>query len=160
MNLLQCCFCFMFCFFGSGACGILASQPGIEPASLTLEGEVLTTGPPGKFRLPHVFFEVNPRHVIILVNISVFIYRKSGFFKKKSSITMLQQKLTILTIILYYHISKCFVWMWMHVKFTHYNLVGLFIYFFPSYLFIEKSRSFSLIISQSGFYWLHPHGIV
>nr|XP_058899965.1 interleukin-34 isoform X3 [Kogia breviceps] len=30
------------------ACGILAPQPGIEPAPTALEGEVLTTGPPGK----------------------------------------------------------------------------------------------------------------
>ena len=29
-------------------CGILASGPGIEPASLTLEGRFLTTGQPGK----------------------------------------------------------------------------------------------------------------
>ena len=38
------------CFwcFGHEACGILASQPGIEPAPPTLEGEVLTTGEPGK----------------------------------------------------------------------------------------------------------------
>ena len=28
-------------------CVILAPQPGIEPASSTLEGKVLTTGPPG-----------------------------------------------------------------------------------------------------------------
>ena len=30
-------------------CGILVPQPGIEPASLALQGEFLTTGPPGKF---------------------------------------------------------------------------------------------------------------
>ena len=42
------CFCFMFWFFGHEACGILAPQSGIEPAPLTLEGEVLTTGQPGK----------------------------------------------------------------------------------------------------------------
>ena len=34
-----------FWFFGPEACGILAPQPGTEPA---LEGEVLTTGHPGK----------------------------------------------------------------------------------------------------------------
>ena len=34
-------------FFGYEAYGILAPQPGIEPAPLTLEDEVLTTGPPG-----------------------------------------------------------------------------------------------------------------
>ena len=32
-------------------CGILALQPGIEPTLPTLEGEVLTTGPPGKLVL-------------------------------------------------------------------------------------------------------------
>ena len=38
----------MFCFFGGHeACGILAPQPGIKPVLPTLEGEVLTTGPPG-----------------------------------------------------------------------------------------------------------------
>ena len=31
--------------FGHEACGILPSQPGLEPAPLALEGEVLTTGP-------------------------------------------------------------------------------------------------------------------
>ena len=29
-------------------CGILVPRPGIEPASPALEGEFLTTGPPGK----------------------------------------------------------------------------------------------------------------
>ena len=48
LNLLQYCFCFMFWFFGPGACGILAPQPGIEPAPPALEGKVLTTGPPEK----------------------------------------------------------------------------------------------------------------
>ena len=38
----------MFWFFGRKACGILAPQPGIEPTPPALEGEVLTTGPPGK----------------------------------------------------------------------------------------------------------------
>ena len=35
-------------FFGHKACGILAPQPGIEPAPPALEGEILTAGPPGK----------------------------------------------------------------------------------------------------------------
>ena len=38
----------MFWFFGHVACGILAPQPGVEPAPLELEGKVLTTGPPEK----------------------------------------------------------------------------------------------------------------
>ena len=39
---------FLFHFFGLEACGLLTSQPGIEPAAPMLEGEVLTIGPPGK----------------------------------------------------------------------------------------------------------------
>ena len=38
----------MFWFFGREAGGILAPWPGIEPEPPVLEGEVLTTGPPGK----------------------------------------------------------------------------------------------------------------
>ena len=38
----------MFCFFGHKAYGILALWSGIKPAPPALEGEVLTTGPPGK----------------------------------------------------------------------------------------------------------------
>ena len=36
-------------FFDHEACGILASQPEIEPTLPTLEGKVLTTRPPRKF---------------------------------------------------------------------------------------------------------------
>ena len=39
--------CFFF-FFGHDMCGILASRPGFEPSPPALEGEVLTTGQPGK----------------------------------------------------------------------------------------------------------------
>ena len=48
LNLLQYCFCVMVWFFDHEACGILAPQPGIKPAPRALEGEVFTTGPPGK----------------------------------------------------------------------------------------------------------------
>ena len=44
LNSLQHCFCFMFLFFGRESCGILASQPRIEPTRPALEGEVLATG--------------------------------------------------------------------------------------------------------------------
>ena len=50
LNLLQYCFCFVFLiffFFGPEACGILAPQPGIEPAPPALEDNFLTTGSPG-----------------------------------------------------------------------------------------------------------------
>ena len=48
LNLLQYCFCFMFWFLGHEACRILAPPPGMEPTPPTLEGKVLTTGPPVK----------------------------------------------------------------------------------------------------------------
>ena len=38
----------MFWFFDDEECGILAPRPGIESASSALEGEILTTGQPGK----------------------------------------------------------------------------------------------------------------
>ena len=47
-NSLQYCFCFIFWFFGCKVCGSLAPRTGIKPVPLTLEGEVSTTGLPGK----------------------------------------------------------------------------------------------------------------
>ena len=46
-NLLQYCFCFMFCIFGCKAWGILAPQPGVEPTPLALEDKILIAGLPG-----------------------------------------------------------------------------------------------------------------
>ena len=40
----------MLWFFGGESYGILAPQPRTEPAPPVLGGEVLTTGPPGKFQ--------------------------------------------------------------------------------------------------------------
>ena len=48
----------MFWFSGHGGCGILAPQPGIEPIPPALEGEVLTTGPPGKSQKETDFYPV------------------------------------------------------------------------------------------------------
>ena len=56
---IEYCFCFMFWVFGHEACGISAPRPGIEPIPPALEGEVLTTGPPGKSQ-ESVFFSVHP----------------------------------------------------------------------------------------------------
>ena len=39
---------FMFWSAGREACGISVPQPAIKPAPPVLEGDVLTTGPPGK----------------------------------------------------------------------------------------------------------------
>ena len=47
MNLLQYCFCSVFWFFGCEAC-VSAPQPGIKLSLPALEGEVLTTEPPGR----------------------------------------------------------------------------------------------------------------
>ena len=46
MNLLQYCSCFIF--FGHEGRRIFAPPPGTESAPPALEGEILTTGPPGK----------------------------------------------------------------------------------------------------------------
>ena len=46
----------LFYVLGHEACGILAPQPGIEPAPPAQEGKVLTTGPPGKSQV--VTFEI------------------------------------------------------------------------------------------------------
>ena len=48
LNRLQYCFCFVVCFFGHEACGVLAPWLGIEPTPPALEGDILATGPPGK----------------------------------------------------------------------------------------------------------------
>ena len=45
----------MFGFIGHEACGILALHPGTEPVFSALEGDVLTTGLPGKFLKLHLF---------------------------------------------------------------------------------------------------------
>ena len=57
--MLQYCFCFMFWFFGCKARGVLAPWPGIEHTPLTLEGEVLTTGLPGKSHLKGILKQVS-----------------------------------------------------------------------------------------------------
>ena len=49
IDLLQGYFCFTFWFFNYEVCGVLAPLPGIKPAPPALEGEVLSTGLPGKF---------------------------------------------------------------------------------------------------------------
>ena len=46
----------MFWFFGPEACGISTPRPGVEPTPPALEGEVLTTGPPGKSPRPFFIF--------------------------------------------------------------------------------------------------------
>ena len=47
----------MVWLFGLEACEILAPQPGFKPAPPALEGEVLSTGPPGKTQYSSVLRE-------------------------------------------------------------------------------------------------------
>ena len=49
LSLLKYCFCFIFWFLGYESGRTLSPRSGIKPTPLALEGEVLTTGPPGKF---------------------------------------------------------------------------------------------------------------
>ena len=73
LNLKQCYFCFMFWFFDCEACGVLASGSGVGPTSPMLEGEVLTTEPPGKSLLtvfnkgPHRFILPGPTNDQLIV---------------------------------------------------------------------------------------------
>jgi len=45
----------MLWFFDCKACEILPPWPGIEPTPPVLEGEVLTTGPPGESQAVVIF---------------------------------------------------------------------------------------------------------
>ena len=45
----------MFCFIGQNVYGILAPWSGFEPTSPEPEGEILTTGLPGKSQKDYVF---------------------------------------------------------------------------------------------------------
>ena len=56
---------FLFFFvllFGWEACGVLGPQPGTEPTSLSLEGEVLTPRLPGKSQTNLFAKETVPHH--------------------------------------------------------------------------------------------------
>ena len=54
LNLLQYCFCFVLVLWLQGMWD-LRSPPGIKPASPALEGEIATTGLPGKSLLDFLF---------------------------------------------------------------------------------------------------------
>ena len=52
---------FVFWGFGHEACGILASQPEVEPAAPALGSIAVTTGPPGKSQDPSILQVKNKR---------------------------------------------------------------------------------------------------
>ena len=54
----------MFWFFGPKICEILAPWLGIEPAPPALEGEVLTTGLPGKSQQISVLFRLSVWYIM------------------------------------------------------------------------------------------------
>ena len=61
------------------ACGILVPQPGIEPASLALEGQFLTYGPPGKSQksfiyLPFIYFCTLHTHDLFILCLEVYTF--------------------------------------------------------------------------------------
>lgn len=66
LNVWQCCFCFLFCFFSHKAC-----RPGIEPVPPALEGEVSTTGSPGKPPLHHFLLWL---HTILVYGYTIFFH--------------------------------------------------------------------------------------
>ena len=57
LNLFQYCFCFTFWFLGLKAYEIAASQPGMDPAPPTLEGNVLPLGSQASPSLPLLYGE-------------------------------------------------------------------------------------------------------
>ena len=73
-------------FFGCEACGILARPPGIKPALPALEGEVLTTGSPGKF--PSQLFKTLPlqksRPALFFPFVSLSTKLETGMGKRMS----------------------------------------------------------------------------
>ena len=71
LNLLQTLLLFyIFFFLAMRQVGISAPQPGIEPALPALEGEVLTTGLPGKS--PSILEALSPLHWVLQLIIFLF----------------------------------------------------------------------------------------
>lgn len=66
----------MFLFFGPRAGGMLAPQLGIEPPTPALEGEILTTGLPGKSPNKKIFNKKSVRTVILIFNTQIAVHIK------------------------------------------------------------------------------------
>ena len=68
----------MFWFFGLEACGILTRWPGIQPALLALEGEVLSSGLPGKS--PAILLNKNkkPTHYFLKNDENISLSKQEG----------------------------------------------------------------------------------
>ena len=89
----------MFWFFGHKACGILAPRPGIKRAPPALEGEVLTTGLPGKSS-DSEFNQGKTPHTL---------YRPTGTYWVQESLVLLERGTLsgyIIVILLYEQIKE------------------------------------------------------
>ena len=87
LNRLQYCFCFVVCFFGHEACGVLAPWLGIEPTPPALEGEVfncwaaregplvfITNTALAKLLIfQHVWLQLNPLYVLVKYMLTSFL---------------------------------------------------------------------------------------
>ena len=72
----------MFWFLGHEARGVLAPQSGIKPTPSALEGEVLTTGSPGKspchfLRLKKVFLGYSSANIPLELSSRIVSYAQS-----------------------------------------------------------------------------------
>ena len=67
----------MFWFFCLKTCEILAPRPGIEPAPPALEGEVLTTGLPGKSPLGSTLEQKHPGNCAVRLHLDHVLTRMS-----------------------------------------------------------------------------------
>ena len=91
LSLLGPCFWSMFRFSGPQACRILAPPGGIKPAPTTLEGEVLSTGPPGTSQKGFQWYDFQVREPFSYLRprISHNLYRQNkilNFLRKESFI--------------------------------------------------------------------------
>ena len=75
----------MFGFIDHEACGILALQPGTELVFSALEGEVLTSGLPGKsleLHLSHIPGIRDGKRAVVELSMSSPLYGGLGEFEK------------------------------------------------------------------------------
>ena len=91
----------MFLFFGWETCGILVSWPGIELTPSALEGEVLTTGLPGKYpetifltnSLQHIVFEATILFLRIYSWKTIMTKRAELATRKSMAVKMIKVKM-------------------------------------------------------------------
>ena len=87
--------------------GVIAPQPGIEPAPPALEGEVLTTGPPGKSANPEIVLFWDLRSVILnlcsSLEVRCFCCRITIWFKISEVVVFENSKLYLIQLVFLKH---------------------------------------------------------